>query len=135
AAAQHEINAGRGAGHAWRTAIDGFVQALKALGDRRMAERVDDLQDLERQVLAVLTGEGERGPDLPMGAVVIAEELAPSQVMALDPARVGGLCIARGGPTSHVAILAASMGLPCLVALGDDLLTVLDGAALILDAD
>lgn len=135
AAAQREINAGRSAGHAWRTAIEGFVHALKALGDRRMAERVDDLQDLERQVLAVLSGEGDRGPDVPDGAVIIAEELAPSQVMALDPDRVGGLCIARGGPTSHVAILAASMGLPCLVAVGDDLLGVMDGAALILDAD
>jgi len=49
-----------------------------------MAERVDDLKDLERQVLAVLTGEGESGPDVPQGAVVIAGELAPSQVMALD---------------------------------------------------
>ncbi|GAD58757.1 LOW QUALITY PROTEIN: hypothetical protein MBEBAB_1007 [Brevundimonas abyssalis TAR-001] len=135
ASAQRGINEGRSAGHAWRTAIDGFVQALNALGDRRMAERVDDLKDLERQVLAVLTGEGEGGPDVPQGAVVIAEELAPSQVMALDPSRIGGLCIARGGPTSHVAILAASMGLPCLVAVGDALMDVMDGAALILDAD
>lgn len=135
ASAQRGINEGRSAGHAWRTAIDGFVQALNALGDRRMAERVDDLKDLERQVLAMLTGEGEGGPDVPLGAVVIAEELAPSQVMALDPSRVGGLCIARGGPTSHVAILAASMGLPCLVAVGDALMDVMDGAALILDAD
>ena len=135
ASAQRGINEGRSAGHAWRTAIDGFVQALNALGDRRMAERVDDLKDLERQVLAVLTGEGEGAADLPAGAVVIAEELAPSQVMALDPARIGGLCIARGGPTSHVAILAASMGLPCLVAVGDALMDVMDGAALILDAD
>ncbi|MEH6665776.1 MAG: phosphoenolpyruvate--protein phosphotransferase, partial [Brevundimonas sp.] len=135
AAAQRGINEGRSAGHAWRTAIDGFVQALNALGDRRMAERVDDLKDLERQVLAVLTGEGEGAADLPAGAVVIAEELAPSQVMALDPSRIGGLCIARGGPTSHVAILAASMGLPSLVAVGDELMDVMDGAALILDAD
>ncbi|MFT4953945.1 MAG: phosphoenolpyruvate-protein phosphotransferase [Brevundimonas sp.] len=135
ASAQRGINEGRSAGHAWRTAIDGFVQALNALGDRRMGERVDDLKDLERQVLAVLTGEGEGGADVPQGAVVIAEELAPSQVMALDPSRIGGLCIARGGPTSHVAILAASMGLPCLVAVGDALMDVMDGAALILDAD
>jgi multiphosphoryl transfer protein len=135
ASSQRGINEGRSAGHAWRTAIDGFVQALNALGDRRMAERVDDLKDLERQVLAVLTGDGDSGPDVPQGAVVIADELAPSQVMALDPSRIGGLCIARGGPTSHVAILAASMGLPCLVAVGDELMDVMDGAALILDAD
>ena len=135
AAAQREINQGRSAGHAWRTAVGGFVEALAALGDRRMAERIDDLEDLERQVLAVLTGEEERAPELPQGAVIIAEDIAPSQVMALDPGRVGGLCVARGGPTSHVAILAASMNLPCLVALGDDLLAVMDGAAVILDAD
>lgn len=134
-AARRQVDEGRGAGHAWRRAIGGFVDALSALGDRRMAERIDDLKDLERQVLAVLTGEDERPPDLPQGAILIAEDVAPSQVMALDPARVGGLCIARGGPTSHVAILAASMGLPCLVALGDGLLDVMEGAALILDAD
>lgn len=135
AAAQRQINQGRSAGYGWRLAIEGFVAALAALGDRRMTERVDDLKDLERQVLVVLTGEEERPADVPEGAVLIAEDMAPSQMMALDPARVGGVCIARGGPTSHVAILAASMGLPCLVAVGDDLLDVLDGAALILDAD
>lgn len=135
AASHRRIDQGRSAGHAWRAAIDDFVEALSSLGDRRLSERIDDLRDLERQVLAAILGEDERGAETPEGAILIADELAPSQVMALDPRRVGGLCVAKGGPTSHVAILAASMGLPCLVAVGDDLLDIMDGAALILDAE
>ncbi|MDB5457952.1 MAG: ptsP, partial [Caulobacter sp.] len=140
AGARRLIDDGKGAGFGWRGAVGGHVEALRGLGDRRMAERVDDLIDLERQVLRALAkeeggGEADEAGVPPPGAILLADELLPSQLMGLDAARLGGLVVAKGGPTSHVAILAAAMGLPAVVAVGAELLTVSDGASLILDAD
>ena len=56
--ARGAIAAGKSAGFAWRQVIRATVVALRELGDARMAERVDDLLDLESQVLTALSGEG-----------------------------------------------------------------------------
>jgi phosphocarrier protein FPr/phosphocarrier protein len=126
---------GKSAGYAWRAAIGAYVDALRGLGDRRIAERVDDLLDLERRVLMALSGQADRGMDLPQAAILLAEELLPSQLMGLDPSRLAGICTAGGGPTSHVAILAASMGVPALVAAGPGVSEIKEGTSLILDAE
>jgi phosphoenolpyruvate-protein phosphotransferase len=135
AEARRQIGEGRSAGFAWRSAIGGFAEALGALADRRMVERVADLRDLERRVLAVLAGGDTAVPEIPAGAILLADEILPSQLMAIAPERLAGLCMARGGPTSHVAILASAMGLPAVVAAGPGVGTIGDGATLILDAD
>jgi phosphocarrier protein FPr/phosphocarrier protein len=135
AAAQAALSDGHSAGVAWRRAVGGYIAQLRALGDPRMMERAADLADLERQVLLRLSGETATRLSLPDNAIVIADDLLPSQLMDLDPKRVAGLAISRGGPTSHVAILAAAMGVPAVVALGPRVLSIEDGALLILDGD
>lgn len=136
ATAQEAVEAGRSAGFAWRTATQGGVALFRSLGDARTAERADDLMDLERQVLIELSGEAAPAPMvLGAGSVILADDLLPSQLIALDAVKVAGLCTARGGPTSHVAILAAAMGVPALVAVGAGLEKVDDGALVVLDAD
>ncbi len=91
---------------------------------------------LKRQVLRVLNG-APPGADtaLPERAIVLAAELLPSQLLALDATRLAGLCMAEGGATSHVAILAASMGVPTLVAAGPSVLAIAAGTPLVLDAE
>ncbi|HVY86514.1 MAG TPA: phosphoenolpyruvate--protein phosphotransferase [Caulobacterales bacterium] len=135
AAAHRRLANGVSASAAWRAAIGGFVEALRASGNRRLAERVDDLLDIERQVLRALAGADEEFIALPKDAIVVADAILPSQLLRLDRARVAGLCMARGGATSHVAILASAMGLPALVAMGEGVLAVPNGATSILDAD
>ncbi|WP_109806202.1 phosphoenolpyruvate--protein phosphotransferase [Sphingosinithalassobacter portus] len=135
AAAQRDIDAGRSAGFAWRAAIRAQADVLKATGDRRLAERIDDLLDIERQVLAEITGEAAATPTLPAGTILIARDLLPSQLIGLDVDSVAGICLEQGGPTSHLAILAASMGMPALVAMGEALAGIADDTPLILDAD
>src|SRR3546814_10768023 len=71
----------------------------------------------ERQMLAALTGTALGDAVVPAGAIVVAEDLLPSQLVTLAAAKPAGLCLARGGPTSHVALLCAGMGLLALVAL------------------
>jgi phosphoenolpyruvate-protein phosphotransferase len=112
------------------------ADTLRALGDPRMSERIDDLLDLESQVLLTLNGEAPIVVrNLPERAILIAEDLKPSQLVSLDATRLSGICLAAGGPTSHVAILAAAMGIPALVALGPSILDVTEGSWLILDAE
>jgi phosphocarrier protein FPr/phosphocarrier protein len=133
-AASLSIGDGASAGHAWRAAVRPQAAALRATGDAHLAERADDMLDLERRVLAVLEGVADEPLSFPPGTVLVAEDLLPSQLMALDKENVVGFVVERGGPTSHVAILAASMGLPALVAIGPALYQVADGTDLILDA-
>lgn len=133
-AASLSIGDGASAGHAWRAAVRPQAAALRATGDAHLAERADDMLDLERRVLAVLEGVADEPLSFPPGTVLVAEDLLPSQLMALDKENVVGFVVERGGPTSHVAILAASMGLPALVAIGPALHQVADGTDLILDA-
>jgi phosphocarrier protein FPr/phosphocarrier protein len=136
AGARRAIAQGRSAGAAWREATQVQAAALAALADERLAARAADLKDLERQVLTVLSSEAPPAPPQPPpGAIVLAEDLAPSELFALRSADVGGLCTAGGGPTSHVAILAAAMDIPALVAAGPGVLAVADGASVVLDAD
>jgi phosphocarrier protein FPr/phosphocarrier protein len=104
---------------------------MRAAGDRRFAERIDDLRDLERRVLAALAGEEMQAPSFPEGAILIADELFPSQLLAMET-RPAGIALGQGGATSHVAILAAGMGVPMLTGLGPALALVEDGTELIL---
>jgi len=135
ATAHAAVEQGASAGVAWSRAIGGYVDMLRAAGDARMMERAADLTDLNRQVLLSLSGEAPGPIALPDNAIVLADDILPSQLMELDPSRVAGLAISRGGPTSHVAILAAAMNIPAVVALGPRVLSIEDGALVILDGD
>jgi len=130
------IAAGKSAGFAWRTAIHRSITALEALDDPRMRERADDLLDVESHVLLALAGEARPMKiPLPERAVLIADDLLPSELSALDRHRLIGICLGGGGATSHVAILAAAMEIPMLVGVGPAIRAVADGATVILDAD
>jgi phosphocarrier protein FPr/phosphocarrier protein len=133
-AAQADIAAGKSAAFAWSEAVDGFAALLKAADDARLRERADDLADLRRRVVAALSG-AEAAPLPPEGAVVVAEELYPSQLMALAGAGIAGIATARGGTTSHAAIIAAGIGLPMLVSLGADFDLIEDGTPLVIDGN
>ncbi|QJR16741.1 phosphoenolpyruvate--protein phosphotransferase [Usitatibacter palustris] len=130
------LRRGKSAAHAWRESTRSTIAALGALDDPRMRERVADLRDLEGQVLRVLAGESPGDSRvLPDKAIVLADELLPSQLLALDFARVAGICTASGGPTSHVAIIAAARGIPTLVAAGPAVLRIAEGTPLVVDAE
>ena len=134
-AAQQHIGAGQGAGFAWRSAIRQSIAELESLGDARMRERADDLLDIESHVLLALAGEARpMNLSLPEQSVVIAAELLPSELVALDREHLAAICLSGGGPTSHVAILAAAMDVPMLVGIGASLSHVPNGERAIVDA-
>jgi multiphosphoryl transfer protein len=129
------VGQGKSAGYAWRQALRTYATVLKASGDARLRERAGDLLDLERRVLTALAGKPDRVTVLPERAILVAEELLPSDLLNLDPAKIAGIATAGGGPTSHVAILAAAMGIPALVAAGQEVLAAVGGTDVVLDAD
>ena len=112
--------------------VEQFVQVFSSMGGL-MAERVTDLQDIERRVVAHLVGEPEPGvqmPDTP--AVLVAEDLAPSDTATLDPKVVLALVTERGGPTSHTAIIARQLAIPCVVGTAGAM-TLVAGTPLLVD--
>ncbi|MEJ5945543.1 putative PEP-binding protein [Pseudokineococcus basanitobsidens] len=97
-------------------AAEKFAQMFAAMGGL-MADRVTDLHDVRDRVVAALTGQAEPGVPVPEAAsVLVAEDLAPADTADLDPARVVALVTRGGGPTSHTAIIARQLGIPCVVA-------------------
>jgi phosphotransferase system HPr (HPr) family protein len=134
--ARRSIARGKSAAYAWRRAVRDSADTLRALGDPLIAERIDDLLDLEQQVLVALLGQTEMTHiEVPDRAIVLAEDLKPSQLMTLGAGKIAGICLAAGGPTSHVAILAAAMGVPALVAAGLGVFEIADDTSVILDAE
>jgi phosphoenolpyruvate-protein phosphotransferase len=129
------IAAGESAAFAWRGSLRASAQSLQATGDARLAERIDDLRDLERQVLSELTGAAAAATLVPAGGILLARDLTPSQLIDLDTNNLGGIALAGGGPTSHVAILAGTLGVPMLVATGARLLDAAAGAGVVLDTE
>jgi phosphotransferase system enzyme I (PtsI) len=109
---------GKGEPAAWAVdlAFDGFRALLLDLGGY-MAERVGDLDDVRDRTVARLLGLPMPGvPERDSPFILVADDLAPADTVTLTPGRVLALVTIRGGPTSHTAILARSLGLPAIVA-------------------
>lgn len=116
-AAEKRINDGAPAVRAVTGAIDQFVEMFTKMGGL-MAERVTDLRDIRDRVIAELNGLPEPGVPLPdEPSVLCAEDLAPADTAGLDPALIVALATTLGGPTSHTAIIARQLGIPCVVAV------------------
>ena len=130
------ISAGRSCGFAWRQVIDDRVHALELHNDPVLAGRAMDLRDVGRRVLKHIAGTLHDQPFIPDEPVIlIAEDLTPSDTAALDPGLILGICTAGGGPTSHSAIIARSLGIPAIVSSGPAVLSITDKTMAILDGD
>ena len=87
-------------------AIEAEAERYAAMKGVLFQERAADLRDVGARLQRILAGESEAAVALPERAIILAEDLAPSQTAALDRSKVVAFCTALGGPTSHSAILA-----------------------------
>ena len=129
------ISQGKSAAFAWKEAFNGGAARLSALNSPLLRERANDLRDVGRRVLALLTGSTQAGPEMPADAILITEELRPSEAAQLDPAQVRGLCTTKGGPTGHVAILARSLGIPAICGIDEAALSLPGQTLVVLDGN
>ena len=114
-AAHGRIDDGRDGPHAVHEAFGTFRTMFESAGGI-LAERVTDLDDIRDRVIAALLGlpmPGVPRPGHPY--VLVATDLAPADTATLDPSDVLALVTERGGPTSHTAILARTLGIPAVV--------------------
>ena len=132
-AAIGDIMRGHGAAWSWKKVLDLRVDQLRQLPDPLIAARALDLKDAGERVIAVLLGLERRAIVLREPSILVAEDLTPSDTLQLDMRYVVGLAISSGGPTSHTAILARTLGLPALVAAGPSLLQIEYGTEAVID--
>jgi multiphosphoryl transfer protein len=130
--AQNAINAGATAERAFYDAASEVAGRYRSLDSPLLQERAADVLDVGRRVVDALTGEPDHGP---AEGIVIAGELTPADAAALDPARVTGIATAHGTATAHAAILARALGLPAVVGLGESVLAIEEGSAVLLDGE
>lgn len=132
----HDLLAvGKSAAFAWNSATLATAQLFQGLGNALLAERAADLADVGQRVLKLILGIHDRAWELPERAILIAEQLTPSQTASLDTHKVLGFVTVGGGATSHVAILARALGLPAICGVPPQVLALADGRQVLLDAD
>ena len=126
---------GKSAAFAWSSATAATVKVFQGLGNALIAERAADLADVGQRVLKLILGIEDSAWDLPERAILIAEQLTPSQTASLDTRKVLGFVTVGGGATSHVAILARALGLPAICGVPSQVLALVNGKQVLLDAD
>jgi phosphotransferase system enzyme I (PtsI) len=124
------ISDGEAADRAWTAAIDPEIATYEQADDPYFRARASDLRDLRDRVLRRLAGEIDQA--VPPGVIVAVDDMPPSVFLATDW-RNGGLVLRRGSPSSHVAILARSRGVPMVVGVDADHLE--SGVDAVLDGD
>jgi multiphosphoryl transfer protein len=129
------IAKGKSAAFAWKKAVTTHADRLASLRNPLLAQRANDLRDVGLRVLALITGVETKTPEYPANAILLAEDLTPSDTATLDRTRVMGFCTTRGGATSHVAILARSLGIPALAGIDPAALAIPNGTSVVLDGN
>jgi phosphotransferase system enzyme I (PtsI) len=124
------IAGGEVANRAWSATMAPEIASYDGADDPYFRARASDLRDLRDRVLRHLAGETDQ--TVPSGVIVAADDMPPSMFLATDW-RDGGLVLRRGSPSSHVAILARSRGVPMIVGVDVDRLE--NGADALLDGD
>ena len=131
--ANSAIAKGKSAAFAWKKATELHADRLAALRNELLAQRANDVRDVGLRVLLHLTGITQMPPTYPERSVLIAEDLTASDAATMEAGTVVGFATVRGGATSHVAILARSLGIPAVAGIEPRSLEVPNGTPVILD--
>jgi len=103
-----------------------YAEVFAGMEDEYMVARADDVRDVASQIAAELIGRGAEGLEaLETPSVVVARNLAPSDTVRIPRGKALAFVTAEGSKTSHVSIMARSMGIPAVVGVGaalDDVL-------------
>lgn len=106
-----------------RTAADAITEATEVfsakfrLAGGLMAERIADLEDVRDRIVAEILGKQEPGIPTPSSPVILlADDLSPADTAGFNPAMILAIATRMGGATSHTAIIARQIGIPCIVA-------------------
>jgi phosphotransferase system enzyme I (PtsI) len=111
-----------------------YASMFAGMEDEYMAARADDVRDVASQIAAELMGGGATGLEsLAEPSVILAVNLAPSDTARIPKGMGLGFLISEGSKTSHVSIMARSMGIPAVVGVGSELDKALNAEVVALD--
>lgn len=113
------IGEGKNAEYVVKTVLSTFADMFMAMDDPYMRGRSADIIDISNRLIKILKGIVETNISKSDKIIVVADDLLPSETVKLDKSIVAGFVTRHGSKTSHSAILARTMGIPSVVALGD----------------
>jgi phosphotransferase system enzyme I (PtsI) len=113
---------------------DRLLSIYTQINDDYLRERGSDIEDVIQRLLANLTGEGLKYPNLSEDAVIVSTDLLPSTIAELNLNHVKAIATDAGGWTSHMAIIARGLGLTTVVGLRDFYQRTRTGDQIIVDA-
>ncbi len=112
-----------------------YMERFEASEHDYMREKAADIEDLASRIIDHLQTEQQHSVEPSKERIVIARDLLPTEVLKLALDNVGGIVLAGGGLTSHVAILARSLQVPTVIVNEPGLLMLTNGTFLGLDGD
>jgi phosphotransferase system enzyme I (PtsI) len=113
---------------------DRLLSIYTQINDDYLRERGSDIEDVIQRLLANLTGEGPKYPNLSEDSVIVSPDLLPSTVAELNLKHVKAIATDAGGWTSHMAIIARGLGLTAVVGLRDFYQRTRTGDQILVDA-
>ena len=113
---------------------DRLLSIYTQINDEYLRERGSDIEDVIQRLLANLTGEGPKYPNLSEDAVIVSTELLPSTIAELNLNHVKAIATDAGGWTSHMAIIARGLGLTAVVGLRNFYHRTRTGDQIVVDA-
>ena len=106
---------GVNAEYAVATTGDNFAQMFSAMDDDYMRERAADVKDISERLISILNGDDTDASLNDEPAIIVADDLAPSETVQMDKDKVLSFVTVHGSLNSHTAILARTMAIPALV--------------------
>lgn len=129
------ILAGDDALTAWKAVIENRAERIAGMEDAHLAQRAADIRDVGMRVQKILLGvDLDPMADVTEPVILIADDLEPSEAAQLKVDKIKGICLKKGSPNAHAAIVSRSLGIPMLVAVGAKLDNLPMGEMVILDA-
>ncbi len=103
--------------------------------DPYLRERLHDLDDLANRLQHTLAGGSMTlaREQLPDNAIIVARSMGPAALLDYDRAKLRGLVLEEGGPTSHIAIVARALGIPAVGEITNATALVEQGHDIIVD--
>ncbi len=129
------IHEGLRAEAALQQTVDEFVAQFAELDDPYMKDRAGDIKDIGQRVLRQLLGVGERRGPLGSAVVLVASDVALSDLALVEHENLKAVVLASGGVTSHASILAKSMEIPTVVGVEHAEDAIREGDQLVVDGN
>ena len=119
--------------YAVATTGDNFAGMFAAMDDEYMRGRAADVKDISGRVLGILNGASTAEVTADEPAIIVADDLAPSETVQMDKSKVLSFVTVHGSLNSHTAILARTMSIPALVGTNLTPDTSVDGKFAVVD--